>query len=301
MDCSSAKIDLHIHSTASDGSLPPHDILALAIELGLKAISLTDHDSVDGIKALLKTGASPAIELLTGVEISACPPPAFNLSGSMHILGYGINVDDKKLNEMLDDQQQARINRTPQIIARLNDLGIALSVSDIQAQTGNKQIGRPHIAQWMVRNGHAGSIDEAFDRYIGKGRPAYVEKSRIPMADAIQQIRAAGGLAVLAHPGLLDINEKDGYEQLLVELMSMGLQGVEVYYPAHSARQQASFEHLAHKLGLLISGGSDFHGDINPEIHLGTGKGDLCIPCAIYKSIINALTLNAYPVSNDQS
>mgnify|MGYP001050179134 CR=1 FL=1 len=293
MDYSSGKIDLHIHTTASDGSLPPQDILTLAIKLGIKAISLTDHDSVEGIKTLLATGNSHPIELLSGVEISAAPPPGFNLSGSIHILGYGINVEDKKLNEMLDRQQQARINRTPQIIARLNELGIEVGLIDIQAKSDNSQIGRPHIAQWLIENDHAASMDDAFNRYLGKGRPAYIEKARIPMADAIQLIRTAGGLAVLAHPGLIDVQETNLYEQLLVELMSMGLQGIEVFYPEHSPQQETFFKQLAAKLGLIISGGTDFHGDINPDIQLGIGKGDLHIPYAVYESIINALTLNA--------
>lgn len=294
MDYNSGKIDLHIHSTASDGSLHPHDILTLAVKLGLRAISLTDHDSVEGVKSILKTWNSPEIELLTGVEISAAPPPSFTLSGSMHILGYGMDVDDKRLNEMLDQQQQSRINRTPEIITRLNDLGIAVTLADIQMQTETKQIGRPHIAQWMVKNGCAVSMDDAFDRFLGKGRPAYVEKARIPMVEAIQKIRTSGGIAVLAHPGLLDINSNAGYDQLLIELISMGLQGIEVYYPEHSANQQAFFKHLADKLGLLISGGTDFHGDVTPEIQLGSGKGDLCIPYDIYESIISTITLNAY-------
>ncbi len=294
MDYNSGKIDLHIHSTASDGSLTPHEILAQAAKIGLKAFSLTDHDSVEGIKALLKNGIPSDIEILTGVEISAAPPPAFNLPGSIHILGYGMDVDNQELNEALNQQQQYRINRTPKIISRLNDMGIEVTFPEIQQQTGNKQIGRPHIAQWMVKNGYAVSMDDAFDRFLGKGRPAYAEKSRIPMADAIQQIRASGGIAVLAHPGLIDIEDNAGYEKLVIELISMGLQGIEVYYPEHSAEQQAYFEHLADRLGLLVSGGTDFHGDVKPEIRLGSGKGDLYIPYTIYEAIVNALTINAH-------
>jgi len=292
LDYRSGKIDLHIHSTASDGSLSPEAILTLAAEKGLCAIALTDHDSVEGVKVLFGTGNPTEVELLSGVEISAAPPSAFGLSGSVHILGYGIDVYHPKLNEILEKQQRARINRTPQIIDRLNQFGISLTLADIQSEIGHQQIARPHIAQWLVKNGHAASMDEAFDRYLGKGRPGYVEKYRIPMDEAILYIRAAGGLAVLAHPGLLDLTETESYERFLVELMSMGLQGIEVYYPGHTPSQTLFFKNLAAKLGLLITGGTDFHGDINPEIQLGTGQGDLSIPYTVYESIAAALKVN---------
>ncbi|MBS3757598.1 MAG: PHP domain-containing protein [Desulfobacterales bacterium] len=294
MDYNCGKIDLHIHSTASDGTRTPYEILSLATELGLKAISITDHDSVEGVKALLKTGERTETELLTGVEISAAPPPAFNLPGSIHILGYGMDIDNKKLAEALNKQQQSRINRTPKIISRLNDMGIAASLADIQSQSENEQIGRPHIAQWLVKNGHAASMDDAFDKFLGKGRPAYVEKERMPMNETIQKIRASGGIAVLAHPGLLKFNDRSEYERFVIELVSMGLQGIEVYYPEHSAAQRSFFKYLADKLGLLISGGTDFHGDLTPEIQLGAGRGDLYIPYAIYESIVDAITLNTH-------
>ena len=291
MDYNAGKIDLHIHSTASDGSLSPDAILTLAAEKGLRAIALTDHDSVEGVKALLSRKNPTDVELLTGVEISAGPPPAFDLPGSVHILGYGIDVDHPALNDILEKQQRARINRTPQIIDRLNQFGITVTLANIQSETRNQQIARPHIAQWLLKHGHADSMDDAFDRYLGKGRAGYVEKYRIPMDEAILTIREAGGLAVLAHPGLLDLAETESYERFLVELMSMGLQGIEVYYPGHTADQTDFFRHLAEKFGLLVTGGTDFHGDINPEIQLGTGQGDLHIPYTIYESILAALNI----------
>lgn len=300
MDYNSARVDLHIHSTASDGTLPPSDIAAMAVDRGIKAIALTDHDSMEGTKELLRTGTPVEIELLTGVEISAAPPPFLNHSGSVHLLGYGMNVYDPDLNQALDQQQTARINRTPKIIDRLNGLGIPAALADIEKHAGNPgadhtQLGRPHIARWMVAAGYTASMDEAFDRYLGKGQPAYVDKARIAMAEAIGLIRAAGGLAVLAHPGLLALEQDKEYEQLIVELMSMGLQGIEVYYPKHSAAQQSFFESLAGKLGLLATGGSDFHGDSGgdgaPEVALGTGTGDLFVPYSVYEAIIEKLKI----------
>lgn len=289
MDYSSAGIDLHIHSTASDGSLPPKEILNLADRLGLRAIALTDHDSVEGLRQLRQTAIPENIEVLSGVEISAAAPPAFTQSGSVHLLGYGMDIDDRELNIILDQQQQARIDRTPKMIARLNDLGVPVTLSLLKEQTGNKQLGRPHLAHWMLAKGYAASIDEAFERYLGKNQAAYVEKSRIPMAEAIQLIRSAGGVAVLAHPGLIEITDEAGYEQLLVELMSMGLQGIEVYYPKHTPAQRRFFADLAERLGILVTGGSDFHGDIDSDVMLGKGSGDLYVPYSLYESLINKL------------
>ncbi len=283
-----------MHSTASDGSLPPKDILGLALDTGLKAIALTDHDTVEGVRSLLQQEIPDSIKLLTGVEISAAPPPSFKLPGSLHILGYGMNVFDKKLDRMLEGQQRARKKRIPAVISRLKECGIPASLEEIRASAGNQQVGRPQIAIWMAENGFAASVDDAFERYLGRGGPAYVEKTRTASADAIQQIRTAGGLAVLAHPGLIKTLDEAGYEQLTVELMSMGLQGIEAYYPRHSGSQRTFFESLAGKLGLLVTGGSDFHGAAAPDIKLGSGSGDLHVPYSIYESIINTLALNTF-------
>jgi hypothetical protein len=302
LDYKSARVDLHLHSTASDGSLPPADIAALAVDRGIKAIALTDHDSMEGVKELLRTGTPMDIELLSGVEISAAPPPFLKQSGSVHLLGYGMDVHDPDLNQALNQQQSARINRTPKIIDRLNALGIESALSDIEQHAGNPgtdpaQLGRPHIARWMIAAGYADSMDDAFDRYLGKGQPAYVDKARIAMAEAIGLIRAAGGLAVLAHPGLLALEQDKEYEQLIVELMSMGLQGIEVYYPKHSAAEQSFFESLAAKLGLVVTGGSDFHGDSGgngaPEVAPGSGTGELFVPYRIYEAIIEKLKIQS--------
>jgi hypothetical protein len=291
LDCNTQRIDLHIHSTASDGTLTPKEIAALAVRQGLKAIALTDHDSMEGIKGLLQDGPPEGIELLSGVEISAAPPPALDLAGSLHLLGYGMDVMDPALNQTLEAQQAARINRTPAMIARLDELGITVSLADIREQTGASQIGRPHIARWLFEEGLVQSMDEAFDRYLGRGRPAYVEKPRVPVSRAIEEIRTAGGVAVLAHPGLIALSGPQDYEKLVVELMSMGLQGIEVLYPQHSPEERVFFEKMAGRLGLLTTGGSDFHGDPASEIRLGCGKGDLCVPDRLYEGIAEKLKL----------
>ncbi len=293
MDYKFGNIDLHVHSTASDGSLDPLEILTIAKKAGLKAIALTDHDSIEGAQKIL---AHPhllgPVKFLTGVEISVSPPDFFSVSGSFHILGYGIDVDHPDLNQILRKQQDARKNRNPGIIARLNELGFDMSLDEVISASEDKaQIGRPHIARVMVKKGFARSIDDAFDAYLGKGKPAYIDKPRVDTAKAIELIRLAGGIPILAHPGLLEVIDFDAYEYLLSELVPMGLMGVEVYYPNHSAEETDFFAELAERFGLLVTGGSDFHGAINPEIQLGSGKGDLAVPYILYERLAYEISL----------
>jgi hypothetical protein len=287
----SGNIDLHIHSTASDGSLDPLDILSLAKKTGIKAFALTDHDSIDGAKKIL---AHPhligPIKFLTGVEISAAAPEFFSASGSFHILGYGIRLDHPGLNQVLQQQKTARKNRNPQMIARLNELGFDMSLDEvIAASEKDAQIGRPHIARMMVQKGFAQSINDAFDTYIGKGKPAYIDKPRVNCAEAIELILSAGGIPILAHPGLLDVVDFNAYEYFLSELVPMGLMGIEVYYPGHSVEETDFFIELSATFDLLATGGSDFHGAINPEIRIGKGTGTLDVPYVIYERLVEAI------------
>lgn len=246
---------------------------------------------MEGVKELQHSEICQDIELLSGVEISTAPPQFLKYSGSLHLLGYGMDVEDHALARCLQSQQEARTARTPKIISHLQELGIPASFGDIQKSTGSRHVERPHIAAWMVANGYAASMDDAFDAYLGHGKPAYVRKPRVPVADAIQYLRSAGGMAVLAHPGLLDLGEAAAYEKLVVELMSMGLQGIEVYYSKHSPQQRIFFQEMADKMGLFVTGGSDFHGDGAPEIQLGTGTGDLFVPYSLYKTLLDKLSL----------
>ncbi|MBN1930374.1 MAG: PHP domain-containing protein [Desulfobacterales bacterium] len=282
------RIDLHIHSTASDGTLSPAEILSLAQQLKLGAISITDHDTVHGSKEALSVGIPPSLKFLTGVEISASAPLSFPCLGSLHILGYAIRVDDTILNQTLDLLQKARANRNPQIIERLNNFGIHLSLKDVINNAGQCQLGRPHIAQFMMKKGFVESIDEAFDRYLGKGKPAYVDKYRVECAKAIQIIKNAGGIPVLAHPCLIRPSLNQPIENLIITLKSMGLKGIEAYYPKHSPDLTKHYTEIANRHGLLITGGTDFHGSIKPEIEMGFGKGDFFVPYSVYKRLINA-------------
>ena len=279
-------IDLHIHSTASDGSLTPSEILHLAHKLNLGAISITDHDSLEGSKEALRAGIPSALKFLSGVEISAAYPPFLSGSGSFHLLGYGIRLDDDALNQSLQKLRQARKNRNPEILNRLNALGCVLTLAEVRNLVGEGQLGRPHIARAMVEKGFVASVDEAFDRFLGDNKPAYVNKYRVECEAAIQMISNAGGVPVLAHPGLLGIDNQNDLIQLIVNLREIGIRGIEVYYPEHTPRQMKNFAGIARRFDLLMTGGTDFHGAMMPDIKLGSGKGDLFIPYELYEKLI---------------
>lgn len=281
------RIDLHIHSTASDGSLTPADIIDHAQKLNLAAIAITDHDSVDGSKEALQIGIPPSLRFLTGVEISAAHPPFFPGSGSFHILGYDIHLDNRDLNQALSKLRDARKNRNPAILRLLSKLGFQISLAEVYQEVGEGQLGRPHIAYAMLKKGFVASIDEAFDKYLGTQGSAYVEKDRIECEQAIKIIRAAGGIPVLAHPALLNIENNKKLDALLQNLMKIGLAGIEVYYPGHSPQQIRQYTELARKYDLLMTGGTDFHGTIMPEIKMGSGSGDLFVPYNLYQDLIN--------------
>jgi len=282
-------IDLHVHSTASDGTLTPSEILARAVQLGLNAISITDHDTLAGAITALASGIPSSLQFLTGVEISTAAPEAYQLSGSVHILGYGVDPTDNRLNDMLRTLNHARKNRNPQIIDRLKALGLHLSMDELCQIVGKGTPGRPHIAQLMLKHGFVDSINMAFDRYLGKNRPAYVDKYRVPMKDAIAAITAAGGIAVLAHPLLIGITDPNRFETFLMALQSMGLKGIEAIYPDHTASDTAEYCRLARKHDLLITGGTDYHGEVTPGIQMGCGEGNLHVPYAVFETLAGHL------------
>lgn len=290
MDCNAhVNIDLHIHTTASDGTYSPAEVLDIARDSGLGAIAITDHDTIDGTLEALRIGAPDALNLLTGIEISAAPPPSTPYSGSMHILGYGINPDNPELNRALLVLQKARHDRNPGIIERLNQIGFEISLEEVVNTVGEGQISRPHIARVMLKKGYVQSIDEAFDRYLAAGNPAYVDKYRIPCQEALDIIIGAGGLPVLAHPILLGYKDRAELEQLVLRLVAMGLKGLEVYYPEHPPGETDFYIQLAEEHGLLMTGGTDFHGQLNPEIKMGLGTGDFCVPFGLYEQLIASL------------
>lgn len=292
MDYSKAgRIDLHIHSGASDGTDTPSEIILKAQSLDLKAIAITDHDTIDGSKEALKLGIPSALAFLTGVEISALPPKPFTCSGSFHILGYGIELDNAELTRTLETLQQARKNRNPRILENLNRLGFNISLEEVKTLVGEGQVGRPHIAQVMVNKGFVRDLNEAFDKFLARGKPAYVDKFRIDSRQAIDVIHNAGGLPFLAHPGLVGLAENEKIEDLIAELKKEGLKGIEVHYPEHSEKQTERFLHMARTQHLLVSGGTDYHGSIKPDIKMGVGRGTLSIPFEVYQKIASHIDI----------
>lgn len=281
-------IDLHIHSNASDGTFSPQEIIALAQRLRLSAIAITDHDTIDGSKEAIVSGIPSELNFLTGVELSAEPPLSFQFSGSFHILGYSFRTDDRTLNNTLHTLQAARKNRNPKIIELLNNLGFDITIEEVIALAGEGQIGRPHIATLMMKKGFVESISKAFDKYLGRGKPAYVDKYRLECSKALEMITGAGGVPVIAHPSLFTIGEGKNFEDLIAVLKDMGLKGIEAYYPEHSKDKISYYVEIAKKHGLLLTGGTDFHGSLKPDISMGSGRGDFHVPYKLYENLINS-------------
>ena len=282
-------IDLHIHSTASDGSLAPREIVQLAHKEGIKAFSLTDHDSIDGIKEVLQHIHTVPVEFISGVEISCQPPAEFKEAGSIHLLGYGFSIYDKQLNQLLDQAKVARDQRNPAIIQKLNDLGFDISLAEVEKRFDTKQTGRPHIAELMVEKGFVQNFRQAFDLYLGKDKPAYVDKFKVSCKEAIEVITDAGGIPVLAHPGLLEFNRSRALDDFITTLTGYGLQGVEVFYTDHDEQQIAYIKSIARDKRLLLTGGSDFHGTFNAGVKLGRGKDNIQVHYPLFKALVDRL------------
>jgi 3',5'-nucleoside bisphosphate phosphatase len=254
--------DLHTHSTASDGELNPSQLISLAASKGLKAISLTDHDTLKGLPLAMEAGEKQAVRVIPGVEIGAAFEP-----GMLHILGY-FPTHPEGLEDALERMQQARRDRIHGIIRKLNDLGIMLTKEDVLETAGDSQIGRPHIAKALLKKGFVRFFDEAFEKYLSKGKKAYVPKEKISWEEAVRIIRHYNGLPVLAHPYTLGLSEA-GLEELTREMKQQGLAGIEVYYPEHTPEHTSSYERIAHSAGLILTGGSDFHGPLRNDIPVG--------------------------------
>ena len=276
-------VDLHVHSTASDGSLSPLKIIERAKEIGLRAVAITDHDTIEGSAEALGYPPLPSLEILPGIEISAHVP-----SGTMHILGYLLRLDDSSLRQTLKRVQEARANRNMKIVERLQELGVPIQYPELTAVSGGGQIGRPHIAQVLVHKGAARSVDEAFKRFLRKGGAAYVSRYRLLPGEAIQMILRAGGVPVLSHPFTLDVRDEGDLESLLVDLKGAGLKGMEVYYPEHGPERTTQYERLARRHGLVMTGGTDFHGEAKPRVQMGIGRGDLRIPYQLVEKLKEA-------------
>jgi hypothetical protein len=283
-------IDLHTHTTISDGSYSPKEVVMAANKAGLAAVAITDHDNINGIQEAVNTGEELPIEVVPGVEISVDA----GFKGGMHMLGFYVDPHEPNLVAALQRLQEARAERNPKIVQRLNELGLDITMGEVQARAGEGQIGRPHFAQVIIEKGYAKNRAEVFNRWLAADKPAYVPKFKYKPAQAISILRGAGGVPVLAHPGLLKLAFLR-LESLIRELMEMGLEGVEAIYSEHDQALRKRLSDLASRLGLVITGGSDFHGDPKPDIKLGYGLGDLRVP----KSLLNPLRQRAHKVAEN--
>ncbi|MHB8171842.1 MAG: PHP domain-containing protein [Thermincolia bacterium] len=274
-------IDLHVHTTASDGTLTPWEVVALAREKGLAAVAITDHDTIDGVREALEAGSQLGLEVIPGVEISVD-----HNGGEMHILGYYVNLQSTYLLEQLQLLQDYRNQRNPKMVARLNQLGLKVTLEELEGEAGGKVIGRPHLASLLMKKGYVRTKQEAFDMYLATGKPAYFKKEKLTPVEGIELVTKAGGIPVLAHPKYLkEAIKPQRLAQMVEELKGFGLKGIEAYYSYHTQADTDFFLELARKLDLVVTGGTDFHGANKPDISLGTGEGSLQIPDELLKGL----------------
>ena len=273
-------IDLHVHTTASDGDLSPRECVAAAAREGLAAIAITDHDTLAGNPEAAAAGREFGVEVVPGVEVS-CAHERFTI----HLLGYYPDEGDARLAAMLSDLRSRREERNPKILARLAELGCPVDYNEVVEVAGGEVVGRPHIAAVMVRKGYVRSLDEAFDRYLARGAAAYVERAKPSVAEALAVLRQARAVPVLAHPGTLGATDFAEIERLVAELAAQGLRGIEAHYHAHDPALTGKLVALAERMGLLVTGGTDFHGSRKPDIALGRGLGNMHIPYEILEAL----------------
>ena len=267
-------IDLHSHTTASDGSLAPRELVRRAAAAGVKALAVTDHDTVEGLPEALEAGREFGLEIIPGIELSVESP-----YGWMHILGLWLRPDAEHIGEVFSFIQESRRTRNRAIIEKLRELDIDITLDEVSAEAGG-QVGRPHFSKVLFKKGLVQTPGEAFQRYLGAGGMAYVPKAKLTAAQALSVLHEDGALSVLAHPYLMGL-EPAHLEQEVARLRGLGLDGIEVYYTEHDYDTTLRMARIADRLGLLESGGSDFHGDIKPLVRLGIGKGDLFVPPAL--------------------
>lgn len=268
------RIDLHTHTTASDGLLAPQALVGEARARGVGLLAITDHDTTAGLEEALAAGKAEDVEVWPAVELS-CDMAV----GEVHILGYFVHWRLEWFQTLLHRLREGRERRAERMVERLAALGAPVAFSLVEALARGGTIGRPHVARALVEAGHVKSVSEAFDRYIGRHGPAYVERLKVTPAQAVEVVRAAGGLAVLAHPGW------GVPDDLIPELVTAGLDGVEVYYPDHVPAQVERYAALARRHGLLVTGGTDFHGN---SLATGVPVGSQYVPEAVIEPLRTA-------------
>jgi predicted metal-dependent phosphoesterase TrpH len=266
-------VDLHTHSTASDGSDPPAELIRLAVAKGLSAIALTDHDTQEGLAEAREAASSTDLELIPGTELS------LNFDGGgMHLVVLWLEPGPGPLQDRLEGLQEGRGSRNERIVEVLSSLGMPLTVEEIEHEAGGGSVGRPHIAAVMVQRGYVPDIKTAFDMWLANDRPAYVGRPRLNPEEAIGLARESGAVPVLAHPHTLGIHRAQMMADVLTRLRDAGLVGLEATYSGYRQHERYGYADLARRFGLIPSGGSDYHGTYKEGLDLGVGYGDLSIP-----------------------
>ncbi len=290
-------IDLHSHSTVSDGGDSPRELVTKAAAAGLDALALTDHDNDAGCADAIQAGRELDVEVVPGVEISCdvedLKELGFEPTGrpTMHLLGYFIPQEDNSLSAALADLQYHRANRNRIIVDRLNELGIPTTFEEVEAEAGGPgaQIGRPHFAAVLVRHGAVPDYQSAFDDYLAKGAKAYIGRKLLKPVEAVELMVGAGVVPVLAHPFTLQLPIEE-LERFIGPLVDAGLKGIEGYHGDLPEVQQEPYRALGHRFGLIVSGGSDYHGDMRPDRGLPGGKHGVTVPPEVLEQLRSAAT-----------
>ncbi|SMF26508.1 PHP domain-containing protein [Desulfovibrio gilichinskyi] len=267
-------IDLHTHSTASDGTLSPVELVIAAKKAGLTAIALTDHDTLAGLPEAIKAGKEYGVEVIPGCELSVKSDV-----GVLHIVGLWVDPYSKLLLDTFKSIRKKRGMRNIEVVEKLQKLGLDITLEEVQERAAGT-VGRPHIARVLLDKKYVKSFDEAFLHYLGKKGKAYVPKQSLAPEEALNLLHSTGATSILAHPALLSTNE-DILDEKVKELKALGLDGIEVYYSSHTPDMTGICKKLTHKYDLLASGGSDFHGTVKPEIKLGKGAGKLFVHSSV--------------------
>jgi hypothetical protein len=265
-------IDLHVHSTASDGSESPAGVVRLAAAAGLKAIALTDHDTQSGVAEAREEATRTGIELIAGAELSV-----EWVQGAMHMVVLVLEPGSGPLQDRLAELRKGRTERNARIVERLTELGLPITDAEILELAAGESVGRPHIAAVMVNRGYVESIFEAFDRYLAWGKPAYMARPRLSPEEAIGLALESRAVPIVAHPHTLGLNTSEEVSTTLRRLAGAGLVGIECYYPLYSPFEREGYAALAARFGLMPSGGSDYHGTYKPDVELGIGRGNLAV------------------------
>ncbi|MEK7407344.1 MAG: PHP domain-containing protein [Acidobacteriota bacterium] len=279
-------IDLHTHTTESDGTLTPADLIQAAVQMGLDALAISDHDTLAGHDRAAAPARQAGLDLVCAVEISTRLSRPGQRATSVHLLGYFLQgPPDSEFRAWLEAIARKRRERNARMAARLEELGVGVTLEEVVA-LGGSIAGRPHFARLMLQKGRVASLQEAFDRYIGEAAPAYVERDEPGVAEGIRRILEAGGLPCLSHPIRLSKGNLEAIGELVAGMCEQGLRGLEVHYSEHNPAQTQFFLELARRYRLAVSGGSDFHGDNKPGVSLGTGiEGNLNVPLSVLEEL----------------